>query len=250
MSTYAISGSAMRRLERLVTVLTALSLWGVLGAASALSAQPPRAGIPPRVVAESLKTQDWLLARRRTVHWCLGPHLIRFGGGDCPGCERSAKPRVWCDGPHFGEFCEGCDRRQGPLTYYIPPAEQVPGFPWLHRNKGVAFAQPQKIPDILFRRYQSFDEACRLVESSEGELTSSARSEPAYQVNRVDETSDLYRRIGLRDGDKVISVNGQPIRTSLAAWKGLYEQLKGERRFAVLIERKSKLVVLSFFVDP
>src|SRR5690606_14603933 len=131
----------------------------------------------------------------------------------------------------------------------VPVAEQIPGFPWLRRVPGVSYAQPQQVPEILYRKYQSFDATWDLVQEGGGSFTTTADGKTAYQVNWIDENSYLATRIGLRPGDKVISVNGQPIGTSLAAGKAMYEQLKNERRFAVLIERNGQPVVLSFFVQ-
>lgn len=90
----------MRRLvaalERLATALAALSVLGVIAAALALTAAPPRGGIPRGVVDASLATQDWLWARRRSFHGCLpGPSLVRWDPGRCPGCEREGRPRGW-----------------------------------------------------------------------------------------------------------------------------------------------------------
>jgi len=46
-----------------------------------------------------------------------------------------------------------------------------------------------------------------------------------------------------------VSVNGHPVGTGLGAAQALFEQLRSERRFAVLIERGGSPLVLSFFVQ-
>lgn len=142
----------------------------------------------------------------------------------------------------------------GPGAYYdgsgnLPPTEQVPGFPWLRRAAGVTYAQPRKVPDVFYQRYQSLEEVSTLLEESEGEFTTNATGQPVYHLIRIDEHSDLRTRVGLQEGDKVISVNGQPIGANAAAARELHERLKGERRFALLVERQGQHVVLSFYVE-
>ena len=46
----------------------------------------------------------------------------------------------------------------------------------------------------------------------------------------------------------MLAVNGRPIGKSLGAGKALFEELKHEKRFAVLIERGGQQTVLSFTV--
>ncbi len=235
--------------EKLVLVLAGGAIVAVGGLVVTLSVMPLRSGIPKVVVDASLATQDWLQAQRRAKGTVKGPGMIQFDtplppaprAADAPPPKPGEKPAPVVAAAATGSYYEASGN--------IPPAEQVPGFPWLRRVPGVAYVQPQKVPDILYRRYQSFDETWTLVQEGGGEFTTTGKGETAYQVNWVDDQSYLYSRIGLRKGDKVISVNGQPIGTSLAAGKGLYEQMKGERRFAVLIERQGQPVVLSFYVD-
>lgn len=236
-------------LEKLVLALATLAVLAVGGLVVTLSILPLRSGIPKVAVESSLATQDWL-GRLRNGGRPAGPaELMRF---DTP--LPPPKPAADQPPPTPGQPAPPPTATASASTGYfeasgnIPPAEQVPGFPWLRRMPGVAYTQPQQVPDILYKRYQSFDETWTLVQEGGGEFTTTGKGETAYQVNWVDENSYLYSRLGLRRGDKVISVNGQPIGTSLTAGKALYEQLKGERRFAVMIERQGQPLVLSFYV--
>ena len=57
------------------------------------------------------------------------------------------------------------------------------------------------------------------------------------------------RRLGLREGDRILSVNGHPVGDGVAAGQQLYALLKAETRFAVLVERQGRRELLSFYVD-
>ncbi len=131
----------------------------------------------------------------------------------------------------------------------IPKAEQVPGIPWLRRVPGVRkYARPKAVPQVLYRKYQSFKDAWDLVQEGGGEFVETDAG-TAYQINWIQDSSYLFTRIGLRPGDRVISVNGQPVGQSVGAGKAMYDNLRGEKRFAVLIERKGQKLVLSYFVQ-
>ena len=131
----------------------------------------------------------------------------------------------------------------------LPPGQVIEGYPWLRKVQGVTYHKPKRMPRILYEKYQSFEDSFELAQQGGGEFVSAAGGESAYQVNWVDPNSILARRLGLKDGDKVISVNGNPIGSSMGAGKALYEQLKNETKFAVLVERQGKRELLSFFVN-
>ncbi|MCO5172543.1 MAG: hypothetical protein M9894_40115 [Planctomycetes bacterium] len=238
--------------EKLILLLAGMAVLAVAAFVTFCSLLPGglRHGIPPVVEQAALDTQDWLLQQRRRsgrasfAQAQLNPGDVAFrappapaspagGGGDAPA---TSPPVATTD--YF--VAEG----------NIPPAQQIPGFPWLKQVPGVSYAQPQQVPDILYRKYQSFEATWDLVQEGGGNFTTARDGKTtAYQVNWIDEHSYLAQRVGLRPGDKVISVNGQPIGTSLGAGKAMYEQMKNERRFAVLIERNGEPMVLSFFVQ-
>lgn len=131
----------------------------------------------------------------------------------------------------------------------VPPAEQVPGLPWLRRVAGVSYAQPTRVPEVFYARYQALDAVTALLLECEGELTTTARGERAFHLTRVDEHSDLHTRLGLQGGDAVLSVNGRPLGATAAACEELHAALRDERRFAFLVEREGRLLVLSFHVE-
>jgi len=137
-----------------------------------------------------------------------------------------------------------------PATEATPAAspaedEMVEGMPWLKKQPGVTYSRPQKVPEILAKKYQSFDEAWEQAKTGGGEFVATD-GESGYQVNWLDPNSGLGKGLGLRPGDKVISINGQSIGESPQAGVKLFEQLKNDGRFVVKIERNGEQMVLTF----
>jgi hypothetical protein len=124
-------------------------------------------------------------------------------------------------------------------------ADTVPGAPWLKKVPGSTYTAPKKVSKLLYKKYSSFEESVELAKQGSGELASS-EDKTGYQTNWVDPNSDLYGKIGLRKGDKVISINGQPVGRSVKASQAQFEQLKNEKSFAVLVERDGKQIVLNW----
>lgn len=240
--------------EKLVMFMAGLAVLAVGGFVTFCSMLPGglRSGIPDVCEVSALATQDWLDAQRRRSGRSGGAQVKLEAGQIAFAAQPvvAAPPTPSADGKPPAPATPPTARSD----YFevggnVPASEQIPGFPWLRRVPGVNYAQPQQVPDILYRKYQSFEATWDLVQEGGGSFTTTTDGKTAYQVNWIDEQSYLASRVGLKPGDKVISVNGQPIGTSLGAGKAMYEQLKGERRFAVLIERNGQPVVLSFFVQ-
>jgi hypothetical protein len=239
-------------IEKLILFLAGLAVLAVAGFVTFCSMLPGglRSGIPKVVEDSALQTQDWLNAqRRRSGRGAAGP--VTLAPGEVMYQAAPAPP------PSGGAPAGGGDSvPDAPTTtaYFeasgnVPQAEQVPGFPWLRRVPGVNYASPQQVPDVLYRKYQSFEETWDLVQEGGGKFVKTNDGKDAYEINWLEENSYLASRIGLRPGDRVVSVNGQPVGQSLGAGKAMFEQLKGERRFAVLIERQGSPMVLSFYVQ-
>lgn len=140
--------------------------------------------------------------------------------------------------------------KKKPLDYYrgglaaraLPKAEQVPGIPWLRRAPGVSYARLRQVPELLHSKYQVFSDASRLLAQCGGR----ALVGRGFQIQWLDRNSYLAAGLGLRAGDVVVSVNGHSVLGGSA--RALHTKLKGARRFAVLVERKGKQVVLAFEV--
>lgn len=235
-------------LEKLITFLTGLAVLGVAATVGLLSFMPIRSGIPEEAVQAVTDVDNWLTAQRAARN-----------GGRVPNQNI---PMIAATPVAPGQAADGGTGPNGgpsptkaPSNYFntqetaqLPPQEVVPGYPWLRKVPGVAYMPPQGVPKLVAQRFQSFDASWDLAQSGGGEFVTTEKGDNAYQINWVDQSSMLATKIGLQPGDKVISVNGQPIGTSVAAGKALYDQLKGESKFAVLVDRGGQQVVLSFFV--
>lgn len=236
-------------IEKLILFLAGLAVLAVAGFVTFCSMLPGglRSGIPKVVEVSALTTQDWLNAqRRRSGRGAQGPVVLNPG----EVMYQATPAPVSAPGPD-GKPGDAPPTRTDyfEVSGNVPQTEQVPGFPWLRRVPGVNYASPQQVPDVLYRKYQSFEETWDLVQEGGGKFVKTADDKDAYEIAWLEDNSYLASRIGLRPGDKVVSVNGQPVGQSLGAGKAMFEQLKGERRFAVLIERAGSPMVLSFYVQ-
>lgn len=122
----------------------------------------------------------------------------------------------------------------------VPTAERVNGLPWLRKRPGIAYAQLRRIPAAIHRKYQSFKQAYKLGQECGGEFTSLG-----FRINWMQKTSFLSQGLGLRVGDVLRSVNGKPFGHPAVE---LHAALRAERRFAILIQRKGRDLVLPFEV--
>jgi len=238
--------------EKLIVLLTGLSVLMVGGTVGLLSIMPPRSGIPAVAEDSEWNTQDWLIAARAKANgYEVGP------GGQTVMFQTQPEPAAG-GGPGGGPPAvneEGEPTAPAPTDYYVAdsaePAAQsevIEGFPWLKKVPGVTYMQPKPVPQTAYQRYQSFEEGFEVAQSGGGQFTTLASGEPAYELTWLDQNSMLAQRLGLQPGDKVISVNGQPVGNSPDAGKALYDQMKGEERFAVLIERQGTRTILSYYV--
>lgn len=230
----------MRLLERLTAALAALSLLGVAALVAALSLLPGpvRPGVSRGVVDASLETLRWLEARRaqaradgaRPERSRPAPPVGQRGPADAP-----AGPRGHADALARSAAARPAD---------APPAT------WVPRVAGATYAPMRRVPAVVRLRYQAFEAAWELAQEGSGRFVAAADGAPAYEVTALAPESLLATQVGLQPGDRVVSVNGAPLGTSVAAGRALFEQLSGERRFVVVVERRGQPVVLSFEVDP
>ncbi len=223
-------------LERLVTALAALAVLGVAAVVGSLSLLPGpvRSGVSRGVVDASLETLRWLEVRRaqaRAEHGVAGPRLTP----PAPGVSSATAPAP----PPRDEPRPGVDARR----------ELAPPATWIPRVPGAAYAPVRRVPAVLRLRYQAFEAAWDLAQEGSGRFVATDRGEQAYEVTALDPESLLATHVGLQPGDRVVTVNGTPLGTSVAAGRALFEQLSGERRFVVVVERRGQPVVLSFEVD-
>jgi hypothetical protein len=130
-------------------------------------------------------------------------------------------------------------------TGNVPPQERAdPNIAWLRKEPGVTYYKPEQVPEILYQKFQSFDDAFEVAQQGGGEFV-----DGRYRVNWIQPDSYLTTKLGLQPGDEVISVNGHPVGNSFSAGRAMYDQLKNEKRFAVKVLRGGSPVVLSFSVN-
>lgn len=234
-------------LEKLTYVLTAFTLFAVSSAVAAASLFPGggRSGFPPALQGSVLATGSWLANARAAQ----GGHALQLDGGYEPAPSRTAPPR------RAPTPTRGAESPLGPVveTFYeegasIPRAEQVPGIPWLRRRPGVRYRRPRTVPRILHDKYQSLEDALSLTEEGGGQFVETAHG-TGYQVDWLKQDSLLATLVGLRPGDQLLAINGQPIGPSVSAGRALFEHLREAKRVAVLVERRGELVVLTFEVS-
>jgi hypothetical protein len=141
-----------------------------------------------------------------------------------------------------------------PTSYFVPSGDvehdqQVPGFAWLRRVVGVNYYLPRRMTADLHGRFQSFEAAQGLFGDWGGEWIERPGGGRAFRLNWIDQASFLSYWLGLRPGDVVLFVNHEPIGAAAEDARALHERLKTGRRFAVLVERNEKPIVISFFVE-
>jgi len=120
----------------------------------------------------------------------------------------------------------------------------VPGIPWLKKQPGVIYMQPQVVPEVVYQRYQGFNEAYDVALQGAGEFV-----DGRYKITWIQPDSLLSTKVGIQPGDQIISVNGYPVGNSMSAGRQLYDSLKGEKHFAVKVLRNGREVMLSFAVN-
>ncbi len=237
--------------EKLAFALAGLTVVGVAAGVTVISLMPGglRSGVLDEAVSSADATMTWLERERQRSGVVSAVAEKDYVAPPAPRTSRAAPgtPAAAEEAQRLKEIA-----KEIPKKYFgtddVPPDEQVfEGVSWLRKVPGVRYKPPKTIPEITYRKYQSFQDTWEEVQGGGGEFVDTDAG-TAYKINWLNEASMLYTKLGLRKDDKVIAVNGQPIGQSVEAGKAMFEQFKNERRFAVLIERKGQKVVLSFTV--
>lgn len=130
-------------------------------------------------------------------------------------------------------------------TGEVPMNERVdPNIPWLRKEANVSYMRPEPVSELLYQKYQSIDDVMEVAQQGGGEFV-----DGRYKINWIAENSDLSKKLGLQNGDEVISVNGHPVGNSFSAGRAMYDQLKNEKKFAVKVRRGGADIVLSYYVN-
>lgn len=237
-------------LEKLVTGLSAIAIVVVAACVTFFSFVNKSSGVDDTVVKTVTDTQSWLEGERRRATGQpvnAKPITIPMNQPSFAQQNNNKGQPAAAGQPNAPASNGPAPSSETVISDSLPPQQQVPGIPWLKAEPGVTYYQPTTVPQIVAQKYQSFDDAFQLAQEGGGEFVKTDKGN-AYQINWVDDNSYLRRTIGLQPGDKVISVNGHAVGNSFASGKQLYDQLKGDRRFAVKILRNNQETVLSFSV--
>lgn len=234
--------------EKLILVKAGLAVLGVAGFVTFGSVVPLRSGVSLGCESSDKETLLWLQEQRRSAGTVGVPKIKLEPGQIAYAAEAPAPPAATTSSPSAPAPVAATD------DYYqaggdVPTSDRIANAPWLRRVAGVSYAEPQRVSELTYIKYQSFDQAMTLAQSGSGRFVSTAEGKNAYEVSWVDDRSELATRIGLRSGDRLVSINGHPVGTGPGSASAMFAQLKSERRFAVLIEREGSPMVLSFFVQ-
>lgn len=156
-------------------------------------------------------------------------------GAIAVGQASQARPELFeCAGSIGTEPLEAFFADKGTVSPAATPAAPSP------KDEGRG-AQP--VPEASQRESPSFEESLELAGQGGGKFVQTQDGEAAYQIEWLAEDGELTRHYGLRQGDRVISVNGQPV----AEGEDILDQLEsqGGGRYAVAIERGGSRLVLS-----
>jgi hypothetical protein len=244
-----VSAVRIELLEKLVFGLAVLSIVLVAALVGVFSfVIQQSSGISKEEEAAAIEVDEWLTNARSIAQggpaltknipmFVAGPAAGGGGGGTAVPGKPGAAPTSTAVPGQPDDYIA----REGQT---IPQEQQVPGIPWLKQQPGVAYMPPQSVPEVVYQRYQGFNEAYDVALQGAGEFV-----DGKYKITWVAPDSLLTTKIGIQPNDQIISVNGHPVGNSMNAGRQLYDSLKGEKRFAVKVLRNGREVVLSFFVN-
>jgi hypothetical protein len=230
-------------LEKLVMAMVVLTVVGVGGGVGAMTVMFPGgidSGVPDVAGRSDSSTdiwrQAWLESKgiiKREVNVPDAP-LVK---GAAPLTEEKKKEI-------------GVKKTKGYFVKkQVQPQQRVfAEIPWLKKVPGVRYRRPRRISRFVYQKFQSFNDTWNAAQSGGGEFTKTKDGQSAYKINWVDPRSELASMVGLKPNDKVIAINGNPVGNSVNAGRAMYDQLKGQKKFAIMIERGGKTMVLPFYV--
>lgn len=233
------------RLESAVVALVALCVLSVVGGVFALGGAFPgglRSGVPEVAARSDASAEDW--------RW---RYLVRAGHAEEADLERRIEPQPPATGadPRVAAPPARATGRAAfaPARAPLPLRERVfPQITWLRRRPGVTYKRPRRVSRIVHERLQSFSDSWNAAQAGGGAFVETAAGATGYRLTWLDPRGELTLLLGLRPGDVILAVNGQPIGRSVDSGRALFEQLRSEARFTVLVERGGREVVLSFYV--
>ncbi len=123
-----------------------------------------------------------------------------------------------------------------------PPPPFPPGGPGI-----VVGDQEVVLPQSMVDKYKHFEDIVDLGMSAYGEDVTLADGTTAFSMKEIAEDSPLSTRLGFQPGDVVISVNGFP--ASKGEARGLYDKLRNDRTFNVVIERQGQRMTMTYRIQ-
>jgi hypothetical protein len=240
-------------IEKIVFVFAVIAIVLVAGLVVTFSIISKESGISKEEVDATIAVDDWLDKARQlangqqvsTSKILLSVPVAAPVGAASPGQQpgKSGAPAAGgANAPQIAQQKTGDNYFDS--SGNIPPQERVEGIPWLRKQEGVTYYKPESVPQILYQKFQSFDDAWQVAQEGGGEFVDNR-----YRVNWITPDSYLATKVGLQPGDEVISVNGHPVGNSFSAGRAMYDDLKNEKHFAVKVRRNGQDVVLSFYVN-
>lgn len=240
-------------IEKLILVLVCLTVFAVGGGVIAMAIVFPggmRSGVPDVAVQSDVTAEQWLSVWRANRDGGATPRgVITIPDAPVQVAAAPGQP-VTAESQAAAVKEAGIKKSQEYFASNDLPDEDraIPNIPWLRKVPGVSYHRPRRVSEFIYQKYQSFEDTWNTVQSGGGKFSETSDGQTAYEVTWIDPRSELASMVGLRQSDKIIAVNGQPIGRSVDAGRAMYEQLKGQKKFAVMIERDGQRMVLPFFV--
>lgn len=113
---------------------------------------------------------------------------------------------------------------------------------------GEVHVRPVALPRALVEKFAGDLPACRkLLEDVTGKFIA-AEGGIQFQVDTLVETSPLGDTLGIRVGDRLLSINGLPVTGNEREFQNVWERLKREKRWSLRLVRDGQLVVLNYYL--
>jgi hypothetical protein len=133
----------------------------------------------------------------------------------------------------------------------IPAAEQVPGVPFLRRQEGVTYYRPEAVPKAVVEKLRLLGELRLVLRQMGTEPENDPRNDVGItlRVNWVDAESVLATKLGLKPGDEILSVDGNPLPETLSDGDDLHEKLRALDHLAIKVRRNGEPSVLTVYAQ-
>ena len=111
-------------------------------------------------------------------------------------------------------------------------------------SPGVVVAAPVFLPEAMVQKYQHWEDVYDLSMTAYGEDYTMPDGSVVFELKEINEDSPLGTMLDFKPRDRIISINGYA--ANKANGRQLYETLKNENTWSVLIERNGQQQSLTF----